>query len=334
MLPDGYLREVNRERRTLVRKLRNSGRDLSRTRKFYVYALLDPRKPGPYKYTISDLVVSLDYEPFYVGKGFGVRMFSHCKEARRSNKNSPKLNKIRAIESDGESVIVQQMSALSCETTALAKEILFIRAVGRKDSGGPLTNLCDGGEGISGAVMSEAVRKHLSEINRGKPGSYITRAGIENIKRAHIGKKLSKETREKISYAMKGKPRCGDPSLWKHSENTKLILSITHLNPSDKTRKRMRDSAKGRIASAETRLKMSRARKGVKHSKAHGDSISNGLLLYYSKNPSKNLGFKHSQETILKMSVPQEVVECPHCGKLGGYKTMPRWHFSNCKDSK
>lgn len=28
---------------------------------------------------------------------------------------------------------------------------------------------------------------------------------------------------------------------------------------------------------------------------------------------------------------PQLVVTCPHCGKSGGNKTMPRWHFDNCK---
>ena len=27
----------------------------------------------------------------------------------------------------------------------------------------------------------------------------------------------------------------------------------------------------------------------------------------------------------------QKIVECPHCGKMGGNATMPRWHFDQCK---
>jgi len=34
---------------------------------YYVYALLDPRKNGPFKF---DNIV-FDYEPFYIGKGKG-----------------------------------------------------------------------------------------------------------------------------------------------------------------------------------------------------------------------------------------------------------------------
>ncbi len=32
--------------------------------------------------------------------------------------------------------------------------------------------------------------------------------------------------------------------------------------------------------------------------------------------------------------VKQRPVTCPHCGKSGGHKTMPRWHFDNCKYKK
>jgi len=26
--------------------------------------------------------------------------------------------------------------------------------------------------------------------------------------------------------------------------------------------------------------------------------------------------------------------QCPHCDKIGGINTMPRWHFDNCKELK
>jgi len=41
--------------------------------RFYVYALLDPRKPGRYVYETWEF----DHEPFYVGKGSGNRIICH-----------------------------------------------------------------------------------------------------------------------------------------------------------------------------------------------------------------------------------------------------------------
>ena len=39
----------------------------------YVYVYLDPRKPG--KFIYNDF--SFEFEPFYVGKGYGDRAFGH-----------------------------------------------------------------------------------------------------------------------------------------------------------------------------------------------------------------------------------------------------------------
>jgi hypothetical protein len=48
-------------------------------------------------------------------------------------------------------------------------------------------------------------------------------------------------------------------------------------------------------------------------------------------------GKKHSEESKIKMSDSQKgkakpTSQCPHCGKVGGINTMPRWHFDNCKE--
>ena len=59
---------------------------------FYVYALLDPRKPGKFRY--GKWVFS--HEPFYVGKGHGTRYNSHFIEVELGIKNH-KTNKIRKI---------------------------------------------------------------------------------------------------------------------------------------------------------------------------------------------------------------------------------------------
>ncbi len=44
------------------------------------------------------------------------------------------------------------------------------------------------------------------------------------------------------------------------------------------------------------------------------------------------LGVPKSDACKAAMSKPQELTTCPHCGKVGGYRTMPRWHFNNCKN--
>jgi len=72
--------------------------------------------------------------------------------------------------------------------------------------------------------------------------------------------------------------------------------------------------------------------------------------------PSNAKGLKHSAESIEKMRIAklgkkqtvesiekgrlkrlgkkQPLVNCPHCNKIGGSYTMPRWHFDNCKNKE
>ena len=49
--------------------------------RFYVYALLDPRKPGAYEY--EDICFL--YEPFYIGKGSKNRCYDHFRYSQLKN---------------------------------------------------------------------------------------------------------------------------------------------------------------------------------------------------------------------------------------------------------
>ena len=56
--------------------------------RFYVYALLDPRKPGRYEY--KDICFL--YEPFYIGKGCGDRAKIHFEKGEIKRNYNPYKN--------------------------------------------------------------------------------------------------------------------------------------------------------------------------------------------------------------------------------------------------
>lgn len=123
-------------------------------RDFYVYVLLDPRKPGNYEYGR----LQFDHEPFYVGKGHGSRDRSHFrlgnlrKDTERS-RSQHKTNKIRKIILAGLQPIIKRIKVETTETIAFKLEAKAIMLIGRGKNG-PLTNATDGGEGTSGYEWS------------------------------------------------------------------------------------------------------------------------------------------------------------------------------------
>lgn len=109
---------------------------------FYLYVLCRP-----------------DGQPFYIGKGKGSRVFHHEREALGVGK-SHKLNVIRSIARKGGVVRYRVLGRFQDEQNCLAKEIEEIQRIGRHDLGtGPLTNLTEGGEGVSG--LSEETKRRI-----------------------------------------------------------------------------------------------------------------------------------------------------------------------------
>jgi hypothetical protein len=93
-------------------------------------------------------------------------------------------------------------------------------------------------------------------------------------------------------------------------QKRKIKLARAKQITTEETREKMRQAHTGRVHSAETKQKMT-------------DSA---------------LGKKKSLETIqrIKEARKKQVivtvqVTCPHCGKVGGNRIMPRYHFDNCK---
>ena len=95
--------------------------------------------------------------PFYIGKGIGKRAWEKCKYTR-----SDYWNKI--VNKYGYRVELE-FENLS-ETDAFQMEQDMIKMWGRADLGlGPLINMTDGGDGMSGHIQTEETRKKISGKN-------------------------------------------------------------------------------------------------------------------------------------------------------------------------
>lgn len=101
-----------------------------------MYIYLDPRKPGDFNYN----GYHFNYEPFYVGKGKGKRMYDHLGEARNLKIHNQKVNKIRKIQKEGsEPIIIMVKNYMNRKESLILEEKLGeeIKLVG---DGGTLTN--------------------------------------------------------------------------------------------------------------------------------------------------------------------------------------------------
>ncbi len=110
----------------------------------YVYAILDPRKPGKFKY--GEFL--FDHEPFYIGKGRRSRMYCHaCSSELNRDRNPHKVRKIKKILALGKKLIFQKVQSELTEEDAYRLEERAIETIGRMnvDRRAPLTNVDKGG---------------------------------------------------------------------------------------------------------------------------------------------------------------------------------------------
>jgi group I intron endonuclease len=179
-------------------------------RSFYVYAFLRS----------ADSSVGPKYSPYYIGKG---------KEARAYSSNGR-----RAPRPADSSFIVFIQEGLT-ENEAFILEKYCIALYGRLDlSAGILRNMTDGGEGRSGGIVSEEMRRRIAEAQRGEKhylwGKHLSEEirqkiseAIRGDKHPYWGKTHSQESREKMSKSKQGENnnRFGT----RHSQDTKQKMS-------------------------------------------------------------------------------------------------------------
>ena len=201
-----------------------------------------------------------DGTPYYVGKGTGKRAY-----VKGHRKVLPPKDKSR---------IVLDKQNLT-EEEAFKHEIDTIAFYGRKDLGtGILLNFTAGGEGTSGAIISEEHRRKISEFYKVNPRSEEAR---KKIREANIGKIYTEEHRRKISESVKrnNEARRNNGDFFSSSQKVRIHT--------EETKRKMSESHKGKVISEEARNKIREAQKGKIYTEEHRRKISESVKLRYAK---------------------------------------------------
>jgi hypothetical protein len=247
--------------------------------------------------------------PFYVGKGSGNRCFSK----RRNTYCQAVMNKygseVHIVVKDKEEEFI-----FLVEQELIHKYKLL---------GILLTNMTDGGEGMSGHIHSEETRLKLSVALKKCIKSDSHRM---NLSKAKTGQTHSEATKEKMRLVRKGRPSFMLSK--KHTEESKQKISEAlsgEKNPfygkihTNESIDLIIKANYGKIDSKETRKKKS-------------DSKMGDLNPAWSKKISKEQKIK--QIATLKATIKERRIACPYCFKTLDYANAKRWHLDNCREKK
>lgn len=264
--------------------------------KYYVYALLDTRKPGSYTFHASWGCVAFDFEPFYIGKGCRSRLKRHVAAVRRNPESVPydhKGNKIRRIIAEGNVPVEFKVCDGLTEDLSFSREIELIHVIGSLVT---LTNKTLGGDGTTGAVYTEERRAKLR-----KPRTEEAKARMREACKNRIAHKHTPEAKERIGLANIGK-------MVSDATRAKIVKNNTGRVVSEASREKNRLSNLGQKRSDAERAHMSITRRGVPKTKEHAEKVA-----------------------AAQRGKPRPQTKCPHCHVVSSHGNIARWHGDNCK---
>jgi hypothetical protein len=293
----------------------------------------DPNRFYTYAYLREDRT------PYYIGKGKGNRAY----RKRKDGINPPK-DKLRII------FLKQNLT----EEEAFKHEIYMIAVFGRKDLGtGILYNKTNGGEGSSGAVVSEETRKKLSEKTRGENNPNYDKRHSEETKRKqsevkkgknnpNYGKRHSEETKRKQSELMKGE---NNPNYGKKGENNPNY-GRKH---SEESRRKISKKLKGKFAGEKNPNYGKRGKNSPNYGKKHTEEYKAKMSKDRMGEKNPFYGRKHSEETRKKMSTREnnsnvktfsvissngEIIHSKNCSKFCRDNNLNNSKFSQLLSGK
>ncbi len=212
-----------------------------------VYGLYSTEKPKDIRY-VGQTVQKVE-----------TRFRSHLYDVNRVSKRRPLLDWIKNVQRKGFRV---EFTILNQKATWEKSEKFLIKKL--SNQGYKLLNLTDGGEGTLGWIPSKKWRANISKINTGRKWNKKRRQRhSEYMKKNHPlrGKKMSLESRKKMSIAKLGK-----------------VLPHMFDSPSNKTKRKIGAATKKRLSIQGHPLK------GKPMSILTKQKISQSLLRYYGKN--------------------------------------------------
>ena len=150
-------------------------------------------------------------------------------------------------------------------------------------------------------------------INSGKGGCLGLKHSSETLAKmraGQIGKTPTAETRAKMRAAQLGKTATAE------------------------TRAKLRVARLGRTNTAETRAKISAAQSGhLNHRYGRTATAETRAKLRVSRIGKTATAETRAKIRAAQLGRPHPKVGCPHCSKIGGYRSMSRYHFDNCKQA-
>lgn len=291
---------------------------------YYVYALLDTRKKGPYTWKIKGKTFKFPYKPFYIGKGKGKRIGDHVRAVKSGRGTDKKSKRIARILETGHQVIEHKVREDMREAQALVLENALVKTIGRKADGGPLSNIHEGGASKSGYKHTAVHKLYLAILYTGRP---LSEEQAQLISDAKSGVPLTEEHKEALRAAKVGNKKALKASM--------RNLEIAHEAMKDpeirKRAKKKYDAAMAKKSKAEmdaiNAKKLEAANKGWA-------KLNRKQRL---KRLDKALKAAHSPEVAARRRISIQranavQVVCPHCQKQGQQQAMRRWHFDNCRN--
>lgn len=209
---------------------------------FYVYAYLDPRKKGEFKY--GNYI--FEYEPFYIGKGktSSKRKERHLYFVKNRGcdltNNGYKFNLIKQILDENLEPIIVDVEVKLNEITAFNIEKMLIKIIGQRfNNSGSLVNISSGGDGgdtFTNNPRKEEIRQIRSKQMSGK-GNNMYGLRLEEYpshinkgeKHWNFGRKASEETLVKMSKNNSGSGNPNSKKVDKFSLNGDYICTYNTL---------------------------------------------------------------------------------------------------------